>query len=167
MVVPWREGCAAKLWMWQIGSSSKDFAVADLTISGLSAAFIFWPHRLITAISFFSGLSCHLPAPFSLIFFILQIIYKYLLCPPPFQWRPTSCFINPHYHRLSAASVTSSAPSPFPMAKKLFQSPTTWWGFFYFLTHNKCYQSVLCWMSFQWWENENESFFNVFYLFIF
>lgn len=121
--MPWRQGCAVKLWMWQIGSSYKDFAVAHLTISGLSAAFIFWSHHPITAISFFRGLSCHLPALFLLIFFILQIIYKCLLCPPPFQWCPTSCFINPHYHGLSAASATSSAPSPFPMVKSSFKVP--------------------------------------------
>lgn len=54
--------------------------------------------------------------------------------PPPLHWHPTSCFINPHYYRLSAASTTSSTSNDnhFPDRKNLSYNLMS--SFFYFLS---------------------------------
>lgn len=55
--------------------------------------------------------------------------------PPPLHWHPTSCFINPHYYRLSAASTTSSTSNDtahFPDHKNLSYDLMS--SFFYFLS---------------------------------
>lgn len=79
---------------------------------------------------YFLGLSYHLPAALWIIIFVIfQIISQCPLYPPPFHWHPTFCFINPHYHWLSAASSTSSTSNItalFPHRKNLSSSPTTW-----------------------------------------
>lgn len=53
---------------------------------------------------------------------IFEIISQCFMDPPPLHCSTTSCFINPHYHKLSAASTTgspSNVTDHFPNHKNL------------------------------------------------